>query len=74
MAKTRMLKVNSVVRTHTNDESCVDRNAYEREAVTNKNSDQMITSDKKSYMRENPSQLRNHTKERKRKAGLKMRS
>ena len=30
----------------------LDRNAYEREAVTNKNSDQMITSDKKSYARE----------------------
>ena len=33
-------------------ESCVDRNAYERKAVTNKNSDKMITRDKKSYARE----------------------
>ena len=33
-------------------ESCVDRNAYEREAVTNKHSNQMITSDRKSYARE----------------------
>ena len=33
-------------------ESCVDRNAYEREAFTNKNSDQIITGDKKSYASE----------------------